>query len=229
MVSSNQYETYRPWGREPVQPGQFQQPTQQPDIDQETAMEELRERYAHGSITIEEFQRVMGLLMVTTNPVELQAILDQLPPDPMARHAVSLARSSGDANAGSSSARHGRTISAFFGEIDRSHHLWELGPETTVNATFGEVNLDVRMARMSEGEHLLRLNATFGEITVIVPRGMRITVESAARFGQVNVPGYEVAGIVSREDFNIGADNGGGIALRIEATATFGEITIRTA
>ncbi len=228
MVSSNQYETFQPWGREPVQPGQFQQPTQQPDIDQETAMEELRERYAHGSITIEEFQRVMGLLMVTTNPTELQAILDHLPPDPTARRAVSLARSSGDANAGSSSARRGRTISAFFGEIDRSHHLWELGPETTVNATFGEVRLDVRMARMSEGEHLLRLNATFGEITVIVPRGMRITVESTARFGEVNAPGHEVSGIATRDEMTLGAGSRG-ITLRIEAVVTFGEITIRTA
>lgn len=228
MVSSNQYETFSPWGREPVQPGQFQQPTQQPDIDQETAMEELRERYAHGSITIEEFQRVMGLLMVTTDPTELQTILDQLPPDPAARHAVSLARSSGAASAGSSPARRGRTISAFFGEVDRSHHLWELGPETTVNATFGEVRLDVRMARMSEGEHLLRLHAAFGEITVIVPRGMRITVDSTARFGEVNVPGPEVAGFETRDEMTRGAGSDG-ITLHIEAIATFGEITIRTA
>src|SRR5579863_4298536 len=118
MMTSNQYDTYNPWARQPMQPGQLSQ-SNQPDIDQETAMEELRERYAHGSITIEEFQRLMGLLMVTTNPVELQAILDHLPPDPTALRAVSLARSSGAASAGSSSpARHGRTISAFFGEVD---------------------------------------------------------------------------------------------------------------
>lgn len=227
MMTSNQYDTYNPWGNQPMQPGQLSQ-TNQPDIDQETAMEELRERYAHGSIAIEEFQRLMGLVMVTTDPRELQAIIDQLPPDPAAHRAVLAARSANPMSA-PSARRANRPINAFFGEVDRSHHLWDLGEETEVNATFGEINLDIRMARMSEGEHILRLNALFGEINITVPHGMRVTIDSTARFGEVNVPGQEVSGILARDELTVGGESGGGIALHIEATATFGEINIVTA
>ncbi len=224
MLMSNQYDTYNPFGGQPMQPGQLSQSNQR-DIDQEMAMEELRERYAHGTIDIDEFQRLISLVMVTTDPRELQAIIDQAPPDPAAHRAVVASRSGG---LGASARRAVRPINAFFGEVDRSRHFWDLGEETEVNATFGEVRLDIRMARMSEGEHLLRLHALFGEITVIVPEGMRILVDSTARFGEVNVPGHSVEGISARDELTFGAGSGG-ISLRIEATATFGEVTIRTA
>src|SRR5579863_8748674 len=112
MMTSNQYDTYNPWARQPMQPGQLSQ-SNQPDIDQETAMEELRERYAHGSIAIEEFQRLMGLVMVTTDPRELQAIIDQLPPDPAAHRAVVVSRSANPMSA-PSARRASRPINAFF-------------------------------------------------------------------------------------------------------------------
>jgi len=239
MLMSNQYDTYNPFGggqpmqapmqapMQSTQPGQLSQ-SSQPDIDQEMAMEELRERYAHGTIDIEEFQRLIGLVMVTTDPRELQAIIDQAPPDPAAHRAVVASRSGGLA-ASASARRAARPINAFFGEVDRSRHFWELGAETEVNATFGEVNLDIRMARMSEGPHVLRLNALFGEINVTVPRGMYVTVDSTARFGEVNAPGHEIGGILARDELSLGAEGAGGISLHIEATATFGEINIRTA
>ena len=144
-------------------------------MDQETAVEELRERYARGGVPIEEFRRLMGLLMVTTDPAECQAILDQLPPEPARSARASSFRSEGSPSAGSRA----KKISAFFGEVDRSGDLWELGPETTVNATFGEVRVDVRMAKLTEGENVLYLNALFGEIVVTVPEGLRVITRLA--------------------------------------------------
>ena len=133
-------------------------------MDQQTAMEELRERYARGGLPLDEFRRVMGQLMVTTDPAECRAILAALPSEPEQSRAVSAPLSPSRPLSAS-----GRThrISAFFGEADRTDALWELGPETLVSATFGEAQLDVRMARLSEGENVLRLNALFGEIKVI--------------------------------------------------------------
>jgi predicted membrane protein len=121
----------------------------------------------------------------------------------------------------------GHVISAFFGSVDRSGSLWELGPETQVNATFGEVRLDIRMARLTEGENLLRLNALFGEIDVLVPRGLRILIESNAAFGEVSVPGHSVAGITAHEAFALGEAESASY-LRIKANASFGEVKIRT-
>lgn len=191
-------------------------------MDQQTAMEELRERYARGGLPLDEFRRVMGQLMVTTDPAECRAILAALPSEPEQSRAVSAPLSPSRPLSAS-----GRThrISAFFGEADRTDALWELGPETLVSATFGEAQLDVRMARLSEGENVLRLNALFGEIKVIVPRGLRIYMESSARFGEVKAPGHGIGGITVRDEFTLGeADTAS--YLRIEATATFGEIKV---
>lgn len=190
-------------------------------MDQETAIEELRERYAHGGLQLDEFRQLMGTLMVTTDPNECQAIIDQLPPEPQRDRSVSvLTRST------TSSSTQAHHISAFFGEVDRSAQLWELGPETVVNATFGEVKLDVRMARLSEGENILRLNALFGEVKAVIPRGMRVFVETQVRFGEVKVPQHSaVSGITMSDSFSFGSGESESY-LRIIATATFGEVKI---
>ena len=204
-------------------------------MDQQGAMEELRERYARGGLPLDEFRRVMGQLMVTTDPAECRAILDTLPPEPEQPRAVSpvspVSPASGPLPAPSrplESPRSGRRahhISAFFGEADRTGALWELGPETLVSATCGEVRLDVRMARLSEGENILRLNALFGEIKVIVPQGLRVYVEGSARFGEVSAPGHSLGGITMRDEFTLGEAETSSY-LRIEANATFGEIKV---
>ena len=195
-------------------------------MDQQSAMEELRERYARGGLPLDEFRRVMGQLMVTTDPAECQAILDRLPPEPEQPRAASLPLPATPGPLGTTGrADRAHRISALFGEADRTGALWDLGPETLVNATCGEVRLDVRMARLSEGENILRLNALFGEIKVIVPEGLRIYIEGSARFGEVKAPGHSIGGITMRDEFTLGeADTAS--YLRIEANATFGEIKV---
>lgn len=197
-------------------------------MDQQSAMEELRERYARGGLPLDEFRRVMGQLMVTTDPAECQAILDALPAEPEQPRAVS-APLPATSRPLATSSRPGRAhhISALFGEADRTGALWDLGPETLVSATCGEVRLDVRMARLSEGENILRLNALFGAIKVIVPAGLRVYMDGSARFGEVKAPGHSIGGITMRDEFTLGeADTAS--YLRIEATATFGEIKVIT-
>lgn len=193
-------------------------------MDQETAIEQLRERYARGGVPLEEYRRLMGHLMVTTDPAECQAILDQLPPEPAHREDPSGARAHGEPASG----LRGHRISAFFGEVDRSRDMWELGPETHVNATFGEVIVDVRMAKLSEGENVLYLNALFGEILVTVPEGLRVIVHSQARFGEVSTPDQRSVGMAQNGSFSMGEGTSSSY-LRIEAKATFGEVRICTA
>ena len=156
-------------------------------MDQETAIEMLRERYARGGVPLEEFRRMMSHLMVTTDPIECQAILDELPPEPPQERAVALRHAVSSSSTGQKAHR----ISAFFGEVDRGGVLWELGPETHVSATFGEANIDVRMAKLVDGENILRLSALFGEISVIVPKGCRWSSRGrpvSARFRYPDIP-----------------------------------------
>lgn len=194
-------------------------------MDQVTAMEALRERYAHGGVPMEEFRRLMGTLMVTTDPAECAAIVAQLPSAPA--HDLDFPAFPAARRVGSARVEHGHRIVALFGEVDRSGSLWELGPETQVNATFGEVRLDVRMARLTEGENVLRLNALFGEIVVTVPAGLRMLIHSTARFGEVAVPGHNVGGLAMNDSFTFGESDSSSY-LRIEASATFGEVRIQT-
>lgn len=194
-------------------------------MDQQSAMDELRERYARGGLPLDEFRRVMGQLMVTTDPAECQAILDALPPEPEQPRAVSMSLPASSRPLGAPRSGRIHHISAFFGTADRTGSLWELGPETLVSATFGEARLDVRMARLNEGENVLRLNALFGEIKVIVPQGMRVYMESSARFGEVKAPGHGIGGVTMHDEFALGAADTSSY-LRIEATATFGEIKV---
>ncbi len=190
-------------------------------MDQAMAMEELRERYARGGVPLEEFRRLMGVLMVTTDPAECEALLAQLPPEPAHDPSGPLARPVRPAD--SSRTHH---ITAFFGSVDRRGSLWELGPETQASAVFGEIKLDVRMARLTRGENILRLHALFGSITVVVPQGLRIFVDGTAYFGDVAVPGHSVSGIVTHDAYTLGEDSSGSY-LRIEAVATFGAIAVK--
>jgi Cell wall-active antibiotics response LiaF, C-terminal len=194
-------------------------------MDQQSAMEELRERYARGGLPLDEFRRVMGQLMVTTDPAECRAILDSLPPEPEQSRAVAGPLPASSRPLGPMHTGRTHRISAFFGQVNRTDALWDLGPETLVNATFGEAQIDVRMARLSEGENILRLNALFGEIKVIVPQGLRIYMDSSARFGEVKAPGHSIGGITMSDEFTLGAADTASY-LRIEANATFGEIKV---
>ncbi len=229
-AASSEYRMYNAWEGDTME-RQGNQSTAH--IDQEAAMEELRERYAHGALPLEEFRRLMGAVMVTTDPAELQAIIGQLPPNPSGNRALAQSVASYPTNqpyrgAGRPLAS-GSSITAVFGSVDRRNVFWELGPELDVTALFGEVKLDVRMARLTAEESVLRLNAIFGEVSVIVPAGMRVYVDSSARFGEVSLPGRRsIEGIVSRDSLALGNDKSG-FTLRIEATATFGEVKIRTA
>jgi len=189
-------------------------------MNQVTAIAELRERYARGGVALEDFRRLMGELLITTDPSACQAIIDQLPPepdfDPFTRpDTVTPARASQT-----------HRITAFFAEVDRSDTLWELGPRTDVRATFGEVRLDVRMASLTPGENVLNLHATFGEIRVIIPSGLRVHVEGSVRFGEILVPGYTNSGITGHQSTTFGSASTGSW-LRINAAATFGEVVIR--
>jgi hypothetical protein len=207
-------------------------------MDQETAIELLRERYARGGVPLEEYRRLMGKLLVTTDPAECQALLDALPPAPQdapeAWGSDEPARPRGVSQYGPESARrssqpasnpNAHRILAMFGEVNRSDDLWDLGPETHVTALFGEVKLDVRMARLVEGENVLRVQAIFGEVRLTIPEGMDVTFHTSAQFGEVSTP-RALRGDDGRREVPV---QPGGRRLTIYATATFGQVTIRTA
>jgi hypothetical protein len=61
---------------------------------------------------------------------------------------------------------------------------WEPAPVTHASATFGEVILDFRDARIRSGVTVIHVSATFGSVEIIVPPGLHIECDGSATFGE---------------------------------------------
>lgn len=79
------------------------------------------------------------------------------------------------------------------------------------NATFGEMLLDLRGAKIKE-DVVVNANATFGSIKIITPKDVNIKVNSSSTFGEVKDKSLK--------------DEDSKITLFINASAIFGEINI---
>ena len=85
------------------------------------------------------------------------------------------------------------------------------------------------LARLVEGENVLRVHAIFGEVKLTIPEGMDVTIHSTAQFGDVSTPRQwgrwgETGGRAPATS----APSTVGRRLHIYATATFGHVSIRT-
>lgn len=83
----------------------------------------------------------------------------------------------------------------------------------SIDTVFGGFKLDLREAKLSEGNSTLEVNAVFGGGEVIVPKDMRVEVETSAFMGGV-----------TNQTSNSAAS---GSTLKIKATAVFGGIEIK--
>lgn len=83
-----------------------------------------------------------------------------------------------------------------------------------VDAVFGGFKLDLRGAQISKDDAQLEVNAVFGGGEILVSKGMRVEVETAAVMG----------GVVNKATT---ANNNDQPLLKIKATAVFGAIEIK--
>ncbi len=100
--------------------------------------------------------------------------------------------------------------STIFGS-DKIEYPKEEFTNCKANATFGEMILDLRNAKIKENA-VVNANAIFGSIKIITPKDVNIKVSSSSIFGEVN-------------DKSIKNENSKN-TLFINASATFGEVKI---
>ncbi len=110
-----------------------------------------------------------------------------------------------------------RRIAAVFTEKTYDDD-WELARRTRVVATFSELTLDLRGARIPAGVTTLEITATFASVTVIVPPGVRVDVDGTAILGSFERKRTPI----------MPPDDPDAPALRITGYATLAEVTVKT-
>jgi hypothetical protein len=135
------------------------------DAEREGAVTLLRDAVVDGRLTLEEFSdRVGGAQLVRTEP-ELAALVADLP---------SASRATAPATAGVSHR-------AVCSRLVRSGP-WELPERSEFRSIFGTIDLDLRQATLSSDVVDVEVFNFFGTVTLIVPKGIAVSVEGGGLF-----------------------------------------------
>jgi Cell wall-active antibiotics response LiaF, C-terminal len=164
---------------------------------QQAAIQEVRARYERGNISYEAFRRALDALVLAHDEEECRAVLAAIPAgtegalaalDPVAPRPAALAPF---ARAG----RH-RWVVAIMAATKKTRRRWRLEPLTRVVAVMGEVKVDLNMADLPPRARI-EVAAIMGDVTVYVPRSLRVAVHTMAVMGEVDALGESNAGMVA--------------------------------
>ena len=132
------------------------------DNDRERTVIALRDATVEGRLTLDEFSDRVGRAELARTSTELEQVLDGLP------------------RAGSSDVpeRH----NASFSRLQRSGRF-ALAPKSTVRSICGTIDLDLGAATLAGTETTINVRNYFGTITIIVPRGVEVSVDGGGPLG----------------------------------------------
>ena len=164
-------------------------PDQGLDAAKGRAVDLLAESFAQDQMTMEEFERRVGLVQEAVSMRELEEALDVAPgadggqPRPFRPHA-SPSRPLEPAPKPVPPARvpESDRALAVFGEVKRTGR-WMPARSTNVVSVFGSVVIDLREATLVSGEYRLAAWTVFGSVEVIVPPGVMVHCAGSAVAG----------------------------------------------
>lgn len=138
------------------------------------------------------------------------------------------------ATAGAKTAHPGRTTgfrnqTRVAGEVRIGSRPWELDPDTVFNLGAGEVEIDLSTAIIQPGENRLTIRLWAGQVTVYVPDGLAIAVESNLTAGQISLFDDDHDGlgpaVAYRSDDYADADR----KVHINIEMMFGQVNVKEA
>ena len=150
------------------------------EAEREEVVEQLCREFANDRLTTQELDTRLEAAYRATSPAELHALVAT----PSAL--VHTDSSAAPADVNRARLRPAGTplrVQAMFASV-RKQGDWEPAPVTHASATFGEVVLDFREARIGPGVTVVHASATFGSIEIIVPPGLHIECDGSATFGE---------------------------------------------
>ncbi len=134
------------------------------DAERERGSRFLRDAVVDGRLTLEEFTNRVGSAQVVRTEPELATLLADLPAQ--AREAAVQVTAS---------------HRALFSRLVRQG-LWELPQRSRFSSIFGTITLDLRSATLTGDEVEVEVYNLFGTVTLIVPEGIRVSVEGGGMF-----------------------------------------------
>ncbi|MGE4425841.1 MAG: DUF1707 domain-containing protein [Solirubrobacteraceae bacterium] len=141
------------------------------DAERDAAVERLRDAAGEGRLTFEELADRLDAATRAVHRGDLDLLVADLPaPAPTATGAAVAA-----------APVHEATI---FGDLRRGG-AWRVPAESRWRATFGDIVLDLRSARVDASEITIHARTVFGDVTLLVPEGIVVDVRARASFGSV--------------------------------------------
>ena len=134
------------------------------DAEREAAVDRLRRAVVDGRLTLEEFSDRVGLAQVARTDQDLAVLGSDLPAAPAAVAVADVARHR-----------------AFCSRIVRSGP-WELPVRSSYRCVFGTIDLDLAQVRLPGPEVEIEIFNLFGTVTLIVPEGVRVSLEGGGPF-----------------------------------------------
>jgi hypothetical protein len=134
------------------------------DAEREATVDRLRQAVVDGRLTLEEFSDRVGSAQVARTDRDLARLGSDLP---AARSLAPLP----------DTARH----LALCSRIARSGP-WEIPVRSSYRCLFGTIDLDLGQARLAGPEVEIEIFNLFGTVTLIVPEGVRVSVEGGGPF-----------------------------------------------
>lgn len=131
------------------------------DADRDAALERLRDAFADGRLTEEEFDQRSCAALAGRTAAELERLLVDLPAVP---------RPAGPATRAE---RPVRLTLGILGDRERRWR-WRIAPRSTAIAVFGACRLDLRGAKLSAAVTTITAIGVMGGFDVVVPPGVRV-------------------------------------------------------
>jgi len=145
------------------------------------ASELLQRRFSEGVIDVELYETRVEGVEVASKVEEIRALVADLRPDPPTTSLVPVGPSAGLA-VGTPQPQ-GR-VSSILGNATRTGS-WVVPQTLEVRAVLGSVKIDLRQAQLPPEGAVFTINAVLGDVEVLVPPGMRVSLETESILSEV--------------------------------------------
>jgi hypothetical protein len=180
-------------GRDPREPV----PIRASDAEREHVMDLLRDAASEGRLTFEELADRIAAAGTARTRDELAALTADLPVTGVAAGSSRTDERAGDhdpppdgwsdpvvGSRNDPAIRAPERCTAIFGDL-RQAGPWRVPYVGRWSTVFGDIDLDLREAVVSHARIHLEASSVFGDVTLLVPQGVRVDVRARTGFGKV--------------------------------------------
>jgi hypothetical protein len=141
----------------------------------ERVVESLSTGYANGAIEDDELERRLALVHAAQSPRELDALVTDLATVPTAALVPA------------------QRMRIMFGSIEKTGP-WAVPAQLRARVVCGNLELDLRDARLGAGVTTIEVDVTMGNVEIVVPPGYHVDVAASSFLGAVEERTEPVAG-----------------------------------